>query len=137
MPHRILSHTADTGVEARSPDLLALVVDLATGMFESMASAPAGVTVDRTIEVEASGTNRADLVVEILSDLLYVSDVDDVFLCDFAATSADGDGVKVTAGTIPFAEVEVHGPPVKAVTYHDLTVEETPGGWYGRVYFDV
>jgi SHS2 domain-containing protein len=32
----------------------------------------------------------------------------------------------------------LHGPPVKAVTYHALVVAQTPDGrWLARVVFDV
>jgi SHS2 domain-containing protein len=44
---------------------------------------------------------------------------------------------KVEVGGVPTSAVEPAGPPIKAVTYHDLVVERREGRWYGRVYFDV
>jgi SHS2 domain-containing protein len=45
--------------------------------------------------------------------------------------------VKVQAGGLLVDAVEPIGPPIKAVTYHELVVEQRDGVWYGRVYFDV
>jgi SHS2 domain-containing protein len=33
--------------------------------------------------------------------------------------------------------VEPTGPPIKAVTYHAVVVEQREEDWLGRVYFDV
>ncbi|MBP1632769.1 MAG: Archease protein family, partial [Acidobacteria bacterium] len=42
-----------------------------------------------------------------------------------------------TAWGGPSSGLELRGPPVKAVTYHDLAVEQESGGWRVRVIFDV
>jgi SHS2 domain-containing protein len=136
--HRILAHTADTGVEASAADFPNLVVELATGMFESMATVVSGISEERAvIEIEVTGSTPEDIVIGALSELLYESEVGDLHLCDFRARAVGGNGVNVTAHGVPLSTVEVTGPPIKAVTYHDLRVEETDGTWYGRVYFDV
>jgi SHS2 domain-containing protein len=45
--------------------------------------------------------------------------------------------IDVEAGGVPTPAVQAEGPPIKAVTYHGLVVEERDGGWFARVYFDV
>lgn len=138
MSHRILSHTADTGVEARAPGLAALVAELATGMFESMGSfrpGPDGTAIE--IEVDVSARTPEDLVVDALSELLYESEVKDVFLFDFSAEPVSRLALRVRARGVPFTRVATTGPPIKAVTYHDVEVVEAPGSCRGRVYFDV
>jgi len=137
LARRILSHTADTGIEASADDLSGLIVELATGMFESMASARPGSQPRRQVEVEIARSEPVEIVVETLSELLYTSEVEDLFLCQFEATPTGEHGMRVTAVGVPFDLVESHGPPIKAVTYHDLEIVETPEGWRGRVYFDV
>jgi SHS2 domain-containing protein len=129
---------ADTGVEAHADNLPNLIVELATGMFESMASLVAGVPSDGVeIEVEVTGPTPEEVVFAALAELLYESEVGDVFLCDFRAELSGQRDVKVKALGVPFSRVEVTGPPIKAVTYHDLHVEEMSNTWRGRVYFDV
>ena len=136
MPYEILSHTADTGIEATGAGLAELIDELAKGMFALIA------TVDpcpapRRIDVEVSAATPEDLVVDLLSDLLYESEIEDVMPCDFSTTMLGATHARVTAGGAPLSDVETTGPPIKAVTYHDLTVEERDDHWFGRVYFDV
>lgn len=125
-------------MEASAPDLPGLVVELATGMFESMATLRRGTTgVGAEIEIEASGPTPEDMVVETLSELLYESEVEDLFLFDFAARSVGSRRVRVKARGVPFTDVEMTGPPIKAVTYHDIQILQTGDTCHGRVYFDV
>lgn len=136
MPHRPLPHTADTGIEARAPTFIALVEELATGMFELMATGDcpsAGTTV--TADIEAS--TREDLVVDTLSELLYLFETEDLHLCRFEVTSHGKGSLHVRAVGVPLADVEPTGPPIKAVTYHQLEISGTSEGWAGRVFFDV
>lgn len=138
MTHRILSHTADTGVEASAANFPDLIVELASGMFESMGTVMPGVTGERVeIAVEVTGPSAEDIVIAALSELLYESEVGDVFFCDFCAKASGADGMNVEARGVPLSQVEPTGPPIKAVTYHDLLVEQTDDTWRGRVYFDV
>lgn len=135
MGFRILSHTADTGIEATAQSFTDLVVELARGMFGIVATPPPG-TPTRSVAIEVEAPSVGDLVVDVLSELLYVSETEDVLLYQFRVEGSAG-GVTVEAGGVPLSQVEQTGPPIKAVTYHDLIVEERPGGWYSRVYFDV
>lgn len=136
MPYSVLAHTADTGIEAAADTFPELLHDLATGMFGLMGS-PAPCTSDHAIEVAVESSGYGDLVVDVLSELLYHSEVEDLFLCRFEVEATGPTSAKVRAGGVANTEVELTGPPIKAVTYHDVTVSETDDGWYGRVYFDV
>lgn len=136
MAFEILDHTADTGIEARAASLPDLVRELATGMFATMAKVepcPSG----EEISIDVSAPTAEDLVVEVLSELLYESEVQDLFLCGFETRMPSPHRIEVTADGVPTSEVELSGPPIKAVTYHELTVENTGKDWFGRVYFDV
>jgi SHS2 domain-containing protein len=136
LPYEILDHTADTGIEARASSLPDLIEDLATGMFELMARVDP-CPKDDSIDIEVTAPTEEDLVIEVLSELLYESEVEDLILCGFEAKMKTSHHVEVTARGIPTSDVELSGPPIKAVTYHDLTVEQSDGIWFGRVYFDV
>jgi SHS2 domain-containing protein len=136
VPYKVLSHTADTGIEARAGTLVDLIADLATGMFALMAEADPR-SAKHEIEIEVGGPTPEDLVVEVLSDLLYQSEVEDLLLCDFDVGPVGERRMRVKARGVPLSDVEIAGPPIKAVTYHDIKVTEIAGDWYGRVYFDV
>ncbi len=136
MSYEILDHTADTGIAARATSLEYLVQDLATGMFALMAvvdPCPPG----RLVTVDVSAPTWEDLVVEVLSELLYEAEVEDLILCGFRSKLETPHRIRVSAGGVPTSEVDLTGPPIKAVTYHDVTVRRDAGGWIGRIYFDV
>lgn len=137
MSHRVLSHTADTGVEAMADSFPALLEELLTGMFGLMADIEK-LTATRWGEARLQADTRSDLVVDTLSEALFWSEVEDLLPCAFAVEEVPGERVlELRLGGVPIKEAEVVGPAIKAVTYHGLAVEERPGGWYGRVFFDV
>ncbi len=136
MTYTVLHHTADTGIEAFADSLGDLIRTLATGMFEIMAVIEPCKS-EQVVAVEARANTVEDLVVNTLAELLYRSEVDDLFFCDFEVTAVDHTTARVEATGVPVGDVELTGPPIKAVTYHDVVVRESDEGWHGRVYFDV
>lgn len=136
MGHRILSHTADTGIEATADSLAGLIEEMMRAMFGLLASLPPGAA-EQWINFAVEATTAEDLLVDTLSELLYRSEVDDLVFCDFQVRLDEGLKIEVEAGGVPTPAVEAEGPPFKAVTYHGLVVEERDGGWFARVYFDV
>ena len=137
MSYRVLSHTADTGIEATGDSLPSLVVELATGMFSLVATIEPSAAV-RWTKVRVESATLEDLVVDTLSELVYLSEIEDLVFCTFRVDLSPGAfSVTLEAGGVPVAAIEPSGPPIKAVTYHRLVVEEREDGWYGRVYFDV
>jgi SHS2 domain-containing protein len=139
MAHRVLSHTADTGIEATAGSLPDLLHELAEGMFGLIAVVEPGAA-RRWVALKVESPDPGELVVDTLSELVYHSEIEDLVFCDFRVEEEeDGEGLAVTveAGGLPVGEVDPDGPPIKAVTYHDLVVEEREDGWYARVYFDV
>lgn len=131
-----LSHTADTGIEATASSLTELIRELALGMFELMAviePCPDEIALGTTV---TAGTNE-DLVVDCLSELLFLSETEDVHFCRFEVEESGESTVEMRMAGVPTSGVELTGPPIKAVTYHDMEIAERDDGWYGRVYFDV
>lgn len=134
--YTVLSHTADTGIEAEAESFAELIEVLATGMFEIMGAIG---RVEPTSEttVEVSRSTPEETLVDSLSELLFHSEVEDVHYCSFSVDELDDDRIIIRARGLPIGEVEPTGPPIKAVTYHDVSARETNGRWFGRVYFDV
>lgn len=137
MPVEVLSHTADTGLEATADSLPGLIEELANGMFALEATLdPADAS--GHVEFEVSAGTPEDLLVDTLSELLYRAEVDDVLFCSIRVEQSTGEmAVVVSAGGVAVSETETSGPAIKAVTYHDLVAEPRDDGWYGRVYLDV
>jgi SHS2 domain-containing protein len=157
--HRLLPHTADTGIEARGPDLAAT--------FEEAAFALAGLTAD--IEPEALLDLAAEddegpaggalpplatvrllahdlpaLAFAWLDDLVGRVDVDGALAAvEVEAVVADVDTVgwhlRARVATLPFDGHRVRRrADVKAATYHGMAVEpDEGGGWRLTAYLDV
>lgn len=131
-----MSHTADTGILAHGASLREVFENAAFAMFDLMYGIGDLVGEDR-VEVEVEATTIEELLVDWLSTLLFEAETNDLAFCSFGIESI-GDGRAVGSATgVPLARVELAGPPVKAVTYHDLLIEERAGGWSARVVFDV
>jgi SHS2 domain-containing protein len=136
-PFRILEHTADVGFEAFGATreevfvncaraLLHLIVDLET-------IAPRG---EATLEVE--GSDPAALLVNWLSELLYLHDAEGWVFSDFAVRSITDRSLAATARGEKFdPRRHQFKMLVKAITYHQLRLERTPEGWRAQVYVDI
>ena len=137
MPYRVLPHTADTGIEGTAETLDSLIAVLSQGMFELVGRCkPSSQRRWLTLTIDAETVE--DLLVDTLSELLYLSETEDLLFCDFRVrVHPGGPAATMEVGGVPASAVEPAGPPIKAVTYHDLVVEPRKGSWYGRVYFDV
>jgi SHS2 domain-containing protein len=133
--YQVLSHTADTGISTRADSLEAVIGNAAFAMFDLMFELPEdepGIPV----EIELEAAEPPDLLVSALSELLYRSEVGDVAYTNLAVRT-DGNHLVIEAEAHPVHALELRGPPIKAVTYHDLRCEPTADGWFARVIFDV
>jgi SHS2 domain-containing protein len=134
--YRILPHTADIGIAAGGATLEEAFANAAFGMFDLMFDLSA---VEEAAEcrVEAEGDTPGELLVAWLSALLAEAEIRGLAFDRFRVEEIGGGRLRGWAVGASSGALELRGPPVKAVTYHDLAVEEVPGGWEARVIFDV
>jgi SHS2 domain-containing protein len=77
-------------------------------------------------------------MVDWLSELLYLHDVENLLFKAFEIESVGEDGLKAVAKGEPFQEgVHVIKTEVKAVTYHQIVVREKKGRWKAQVILDL
>ena len=136
--YRVLSHTADTGIEATAESFESVVATAAVGMFDLMYDL-ANVTTSSEIVASVNlGDELEEVMVDVLSELLYLAEAEDLLFTEITVTRSKHTELHIIAAAAPTADVELRGPPVKAVTYHDVAVAEVePGRWTARVYFDI
>ncbi len=134
--YEVLSHTADTGVIVLAATMRELFEHTAFAMFDLMFGIGDLLGVDR-VEVEVAATTVEELLVDWLSTLLFEAETRDLALCSFGIVTLSEGRLSGWAVGVPVAPVELIGPPVKAVTYHDLSVVQLARGWSARVLFDV
>ena len=136
-PFEILEHTADVGIKAYGSTLPELFVNAGRGLI-ALALSPSAVGPVQSLPLSVRGEDREDLLVQWLSEILYFLDAEGWFFCDFRiqqlqANALAGEGLgecRTEAGQRPRSVV-------KAVTYHQVSVQETPEGWEAVVYFDI
>jgi SHS2 domain-containing protein len=136
MGYELRDHTADVAVAATGQRLGEAFAATADGMAAAMCESwPAGG--DRSeIAVEAEGVEA--LLFDYLDELIYERDVRSVLPVDNDATvERAGDRWRVTASYRGVSLADVTARDLKAVTYSEMVVEETDGGWETYVVFDV
>lgn len=134
---RVLEHPADIGFEAFGATqeevfrnaglaLIDLIVDLKT------------VAPGEEIPLAVQGHDRADLLVNWLSEILYWHDSSGWLFCDFEIETLENHSLSARARGEKFDPLRHQAKLlVKAITYHQLAVEPAAEGWRARVYVDI
>jgi len=134
--YRELPHTADTAIEVDGESIAGLFANAAFAMFDLMVDLDAlSPVLERVVAVSADSVD--EVLVALLSELIALSEIEGFVPCRFKASHASETGVELTMGVAPAAHAALRGPPVKAVTYHELLVEELSSGWRAHLVFDV
>ncbi len=129
-------HTADIGVRAFGRTQEELFIHAARALYEIQGRFD--LADRRMIKIELSASGIDELLVHWLAELLYRFSAEGVCFTHFRLQFSGQ--TKLTAqmegGTVDFSRSEV-SEEVKAVTYHQLSVQPTPDGWVATVIFDV
>jgi riboflavin kinase/FMN adenylyltransferase len=130
---RELQHTADWAIEVTADSQRQLFARTAAAMYLLQDADPARpITCARAIQAEADAP--AELLVAWLNRLLLGQELGGEMYTRFAIHAISPRGV--LGMTYGYAGAPTH-TAIKAVTYHDLSVQEAPAGWVARVTFDV
>jgi len=134
---RLFDHTADLGVEiyGRSREELfvhaALAVVTLTTDLERIDP-----TVERDFSVDGMDLN--DLFVNYLREILYLINGDGFLMREVTVEMEDPCRLRAKLRGELFSPGKHRiNKEIKAVTYHQVSVEKTEKGWKGRVIFDV
>ncbi|TSA21289.1 archease [bacterium] len=135
--YRILEHPADMGIEATGPDLKSAFKQAALGLISIIVD-PASVEPREQKAVTLHGTDAENLLVKWLSEILYLYDGEDfvtstITIKKLAATELDA----VLAGETVDGNKHRLKMDVKAITYHQLKVEERQNGCVVSVFLDI
>jgi len=123
MKYQLLEHTADLLIRASGSTLEECFANAAYAMFDLVVDASAVRQVEeRRIEVEPG--DKEELLFEMLSELLYIHDVEGMVFSGFEIAFVDG-GLRCLAKGEKL-DIGRHLPrtEIKAVTYHMLRVDQ-------------
>lgn len=132
--YEIVDHTADWALRVFGSDLANLLKNAAMGMSSllvaELSSIPLEVSRDLTLEAFDAET----LLVDWLSELAYFAEEEQLVFRDFHLGDVTSQHMtaRIRGGRAP--ELQKH---IKAVTYHNLSIERTETGLTATIVFDV
>lgn len=136
MGFELRDHTADIAVSATGESLADVFSAVADGLTAAHLEDAPDPTEQFSIAVRAE--SRESLLFDFLDELIFQRDVRNVLPADHDVDiQRDGPEwvLECTAGGIPLEDIAAR--EIKAVTYSEMSLEETNGGWEAYVVFDV
>jgi len=137
LTYQIIDHTADLGIIVKGPDVRNLFILAAQAMTDLMVE---GDISDKTSirDVSLQGEDFPDLMVRWLGEILYLFDGENLIVNSIKIKSISPTKLKSTL-TLTSFETEHHQVirEIKAVTYHQISVDKTKDGWQAKVIFDI
>jgi SHS2 domain-containing protein len=135
--YETFDHTADLGLRIRAADLGALFVEAALALQSVLIENLDSVQASQRVDFQLPADDLDYLLFDWLKSLLYRFDVEKGLFCRFTAT-VDERGLTASAWGERFdpARHEL-AHEVKAITYHQLKVEQTSDGWLAEVIVDI
>jgi SHS2 domain-containing protein len=133
----ILDHTADIGLIVYGSNLKALFENAGEAFFHLITDLK---KVRRRVErrINIGGESLDRLMVDWLSELLYLHDVEGLLFKGFKVESVGEDGLRAVVKGEPFQEhIHVIKTEVKAATYHRIEVRKERGRWKAQVILDL
>ena len=136
MPFQELPHTADWSLRVWAADLPALFVEAASGMNTlSGAQAAPGPLVERTVALSAADVET--LLVAFLSELLYLTEQERLAFDKVHVNLVESPGEWRLKAKLTGAPLVSLTRAIKAVTFHNLRIENTARGVQVEIVFDV
>lgn len=137
LKYKSLEHTADIGFFIYGKDLRQLFRHAAE-VFGNIVSDLKSVTPGVSQEIHIRAADREELLVRFLSELLFLFDSQKLLFSSFRFEKLnDKELICEAKGEVFDATRHPFKTELKAVTYHQLKVEERPEGLRAKVIFDV
>ncbi|HEV2601128.1 MAG TPA: archease [Candidatus Babeliales bacterium] len=141
----LLPHTADIKIRVYGTSLEQIFIHALIGMFQSIGPQASNckMVADRLVcdvlpyahTLSIDSPDREALLVDFLSDALYLSDVHNQAYLGATIHMLTDTHIEVTVYGVAVQGFEV--VEIKAVTYHDLYIKQTADGWQAEIVFDI
>ena len=137
LTYQIIDHTADLGIIVKGPDVRHLFINAAQAMTDIMVK---GDIRDKMAvrDVLVEGEDFPDLMVRWLGEILYLFEGENLIVNSIEIKSISPIQLKSTL-TLTSFDPKRHQVlrEIKAVTYHQISVNKVNDGWETRVIFDI
>ncbi len=136
-PFEVIEHPADVGFVAYGASREELFAHAALAMF-SLACEVEDVEEREARPIEARGEDDVSLLYSWLAEILATADAEQRVFRRAEVTRLEAGRVAGVVHGEKFDRARHRaGTYIKAVTYHELRVEQTPEGWRAQVFLDV
>jgi SHS2 domain-containing protein len=129
-----LEHTADKALRIFGINLKELMISAAQGMTQFMVGDACKISPEIEKSIQLQADDAESLLVEWLSELAYWAETEMLVFKIFGITDVTATRLDATVVGGKVAQLEKH---IKAVTYHNLEIMQTPSGLEATVVFDV
>jgi SHS2 domain-containing protein len=136
-PYEVFEHTADIGLHVYGGTLAELFIHAAQGM-ESLVVPLEQVRIQVSREIVVDGHDSVSLLIAWLNELIFLFDTEYLVFREFIIDDLSETHLKGRASGEPYdAQRHDLSSAIKAVTWHEATVERTESGYKARVIFDI
>ncbi len=134
---QILEHPADVGIEATGSSLREAFENAALGLL-SLITEPATIDPLEERRIKVTASDYQGLLVKWLSEILYLFDAEEFLVGEVTINLIAPTGLEATVlGEKLNQEKHELKLDVKAITYHQLKIEENKSGCKVRVFVDI
>jgi SHS2 domain-containing protein len=135
--YETFDHTADIGVRVFGRTVEEVFVNAAYALFDQLTDLRQ-VGDGAVQEISVEGSDREDLLIRWLGELLFLCQSRGYLFKNFSILSLDSNSLKALArGEIFDPSRHRFKTEIKGVTYHQVEVRQKDRGWEGRVVFDL
>ena len=134
--YQLLDHTADIGMAVYGTNLKELYSNSAFAMFDLITDT-SRVKPKNSMVIEVEGNNPDELMVNWLSELLYILESRSLLLIEFDILEIDQNRLKAEVRGEPYDPARhEYFTEIKAATYHQLKIEKIDDRWKAQIIFD-
>lgn len=131
-----LEHTADIRMRISAPDLSSLFSESGFALAKILYGAYPLEKPTHSFSIQAEGKDREELIVNFLSELLFLTETE--YLVPQKFTLTVGDSVSGTVDGVLFdRKKHSGGTGVKGISYSGLSLTETKTGFELIIIFDI
>ena len=135
--YKTFAHTADAGLQVESPNLNTLFAEAGQALFSLIVSNLATVETRTRRQFTIGGCEVEYLLVDWLNELLFACESQRLLFREFDV-SVGAEGLQATAVGESIDESRHRlDHEVKAITYHELKVEQAKDKWAATVIVDI
>ncbi|MBN1588704.1 MAG: archease [Pirellulales bacterium] len=133
----IFEHTADLGIRVTADSFPSLLIEAAHALNSVLVAHPETIVPATQVELVIDAAEPENQLVDWLAELLYQFSAEHMLFSRFRITLDDGRLVAQAWGETFDPARHRLDTEIKAITYHQLKVEQQASGWLAEVIVDL